>query len=238
MKEENTNLELNQTTTPAADTPNPVGTTEDVVNATAPVEMPAPVDASTSTEMPAPVPTVTPVDMSAPVESTTEHVSEAPVEMPAPVQSEVPSQDTNLASPDLGVATMSNLEPVNGTQDTASAPAVDGPSATEIAAGIENGNLVNAVSDPNAMIGAKVGNSADDSGAINKNKGKKNFTILIVILVILAILGGVGYFVYNYEYKSANKRVDALFTQLNNFVLPLITDVEKRMGDYGLSEFL
>ncbi len=206
MKEENTNLETTQTTTPVGDTPAPVDA--------APVEMPAPA-----------APVDAPVEMPAPaVEGT------APVEAPQPVES-APTETTNLAAPDLGTASMSNLEPVSESGVT-EAPTTQGPSATEIAEGIENGNLVNAVSDPNAMIGAKVGNTADDTDSINKKKSKKNIVVLVIVLLILAILGGVGYFVYNYEFKSANKRVDALFGKLNSYVLPLLSDVEKRMGDY------
>ena len=194
---------------------------------TTPVEMPTPVTPEvTPVEMPAPVaPEVTTVKMSAPVVEETTSTD-------APVQESTPVENTNLAAPDLGVASMSNLDPVNVPVENGSAPSVDGPSATEIAAGIESGNLVNAVSDPNAMIGAKVGNTADDTDEINKKKGKKNLTVLIVILVILAILGIGGYFVYNYEYKSANKRIDTMVGKLNSFVLQLLIDVEKRMGDY------
>ncbi len=212
MKEENVNLETT-TTVPVGDTPNP-----DV----APVEMPAP-----ATQEPAPV------EMPAPVVETPAAVeTPAPVDATTPVES-APAEPT-IASPDLGSASMSNLEPVNETTDNGNASTVDGPSASEIAAGIESGNLVNAVSDPNAMIGAKVGNTANDTDEINKKKSKKNITVLVVILVILAILGGVGYYFYNYEFKSANKRVDTLFGKMNSFVLPLITDIEKRMGDYEI----
>ena len=224
MKEENTNLETTQTTTPVGDTPAPVE---------APVEMPAPTEnpVAPSVEMPTPVvDSPAPVEMPAPVVENPTPVEAAPVEAPQTVESPEVSA-TPLAAPDLGVAAMSNLEPVNEAPAT-SVPPVDGQSATEIAQGIENGNLVNAVSDPNAMIGAKVGNTADDTDNINKKKSKKNITVLIVVLLILAILGGLGYFAYNYEFKSANKRVDALFSKLNSYVLPLIKDVEKRMGDY------
>ncbi len=216
MKEENTNLETTQTTTPVGDTPAPVQTTP----VEAPIEMPAPAQ-------PVETPVQAPVDMPAPVVE-----GPAPVEAPVPTEN-APAEVTNLASPDLGTASMSNLDPVSESGETVT-PTTEGPSATEIAAGIESGNLVNAVSDPNAMIGAKVGNTADDSDSINKKKSKKNLVVLVVILVILAILGGVGYFVYNYEFKSSNKRVDTMFTKLNSYVLPLLTDVEKRMGDYDI----
>ena len=217
MKDENTNLDLNQNVNPQPENLNPVGgvTQTPVTPEVAPVEMPAPAAVESQ-----------PVEMPAPAAAPT-----TPVEMPAPA----PAEQT-IASPDLGSAQMSNLAPVAETVTPAEvAPVADATSPEAIAQGIENGTMVNAVSDPNEMIGAKVGNAADDTDAINKKKSKKNITIIIVILVILAILGVAGYFLYNYEYKSANKRIDAMFNKLNSYVIPLITDVEKRMGDYEVT---
>lgn len=192
---------------------------------------------NTNTELNQTPASETPVEMPTPVAP----VESAPVEMPAPatpatpapVESPAPVEPT-IAAPDVQVASMSNLAPVTETPAETKAP-TEGKTAEEIAQGIQDGSMVNAVSDPNAMIGAKVGNTADDTDDINKKKSKKNLTILIVVLVILAIIGGVAYYVYNLEYKTANKRIDTLFNKMNGFVLPLISDVEKRMGDYEIT---
>ncbi|MBQ7239909.1 MAG: hypothetical protein IJS56_00560 [Bacilli bacterium] len=192
---------------------------------------------NTNTELNQTLASEAPVEMPTPVAP----VESAPVEMPAPATPETPAPvespapvEPTIASPDVQVASMSNLAPVTETPAETQVP-TEGQTAEEIAQGIQDGSMVNAVSDPNAMIGAKVGNTSDDTDNINKKKSKKNITILIVVLVILAIIGGVACYVYNLEYKTANKRVDTLFNKMNGFVLPLISDVEKRMGDYEVT---
>ena len=127
---------------------------------------------------------------------------------------------------------MSTLAPVVEAPESVAAP--DMASAEDIAKGIQDGSFVNAVSDPNEMIGAKVGSSSDTEAEDKKKKGKKKVVGLIVVLVLLLVLGGLGYFGYTYEFKSADKRVDALFDKINSYTIPLLKDVEKRIGDYDI----
>ena len=241
MNENNTNLETNANVNPQPVDLNPQPISETPVQP-APVEMPTPVVAPTPVAPVAPVAPVTPVETPAPVAPVTPvetpvpvaPVASEPVEAPAPVEAPVqPVAEPTVASPNLESASMSNLAPVVENPTNVSAPQ-DTNNVDQIAQGIQNGSFVNAVTDPNEMIGAKMGSSADTVGEEKKKKGKKKVVVLIVVLFILAILGGVGYFGYQYEFKSADKRVDALFNKVNSYVNPLLKDFEKKIGDYDI----
>lgn len=254
MKEENNNFETNVNVNPQPVDLNPVQEDNTALEMPqvstpepAPIEMPSPVDAAPlGTEAPveAPVtPEVTPVSapvempapapVEAPVESA--QVEAAPVDAPAPVEApvEAPVQGSApIEAPNIDSASMSTLAPVVEAPESVAAP--DMTSAEDIAKGIQDGSFVNAVSDPNEMIGAKVGSSSDTESEDKKKKGKKKVVGLIVVLVLLLVLGGLGYFGYTYEFKSADKRVDALFDKINSYTIPLLKDVEKRIGDYDI----
>ncbi len=241
MNENNTNLENNVNVNPQPVDLNPQPISETPVQP-APVEMPTPVVAPTPVAPVAPVAPVTPVETPAPVAPVTPAPVEAPasVEAPAPVVAPAPVEapvqpvaEPTVTSPNLESASMSNLAPVVENPTNVSAPQ-DNNNVEQIAQGIQNGSFVNAVTDPNEMIGAKMGSSADTLGEEKKKKGKKKVVVLIVVLLILAILGGVGYFGYQYEFKSADKRVNALFDKVNSYVNPLLKDFEKKIGDYDI----
>lgn len=105
----------------------------------------------------------------------------------------------------------------------------------QIAAGIQSGSFVNAVQDPNAMInGGKVGTTISDEDKILAKKAKKNVKVLIFVLVLLVILGGGGYFFYSIEFTTANKRIDAVLSGINNYISPYFRDASKRIGTYEL----
>lgn len=239
MKEENNNIETNVNVNPQPVDINTVPVDNNAiempqvstpVDTPAPVEMPSPVSATpVQTEIPAPevAPVASPV--SAPVEASPASVEAAPVEMPAPAPVEAP---TPIEAPNVESASMSNLAPVVDTPQNAAAP--DMASAEDIAKGIQDGSFVNAVSDPNEMIGAKVGSSSDPLVEEKKKKSKKKVVTIVIVLVVLIILGVLGFLGYNYEYKTANKRVDVLFDKINSYTTPLLKDFEKRIGDYDL----
>lgn len=238
MKEENTNLETNVNVNPQPVDVNPQPVNEAPVNTApvveTPVEMPIPVVAPTTPVEPTPV--VNPVETPAPVEMPTPVETSTPVGMSTPVsdaQVQPTDSSVGIAQPNIESASMSNLSPVVEDTTNQEAPTTN-QNVEEIAQGIQNGSYVNAVTDPNEMIGAKLGSSADTVTEEVKKKGKKKVVILVVVLLILAILGGCGYFAYQYEYKSADKRVNVLFNTINSYVNPLLNNFEKRIGDYDL----
>ena len=150
-----------------------------------------------------------------------------------------------IAGPNLQAASLTNLSNVGDantqvkeqmTAESANIAAVTTNTSTtdQIAAGIKDGSFVNAVNDPNALIGGKVGSTISNEDEIMAKKAKKNIIRLLVFVVIVIIAGVGGFIFYQKEYTTAGIRIDALVDGINAYISPIFNDCEKRIGTYDL----
>lgn len=84
--------------------------------------------------------------------------------------------------------------------------------------------------------GAKIASTA--APVIEKKSKKKLVIIILIIVAIIAIAAGIGIYYYMSQYKSADKRIDAIFSQMNKYATSLKAEnIESKSGTYnfGLS---
>lgn len=80
----------------------------------------------------------------------------------------------------------------------------------------------------------KIGNTL--SPEAKKNKNKTNLIIIIAIVAVLAVAGIVFLVYYNSQYKSANKRIDAIVSAVTMKTKSLKNEtIEKTSGSYDIS---
>lgn len=81
--------------------------------------------------------------------------------------------------------------------------------------------------------GVKIASTA--APVIENKKNKKVIIIVAVILAIIAIAAGIGVYYYMSQYKSADKRIDAVFSGMNKFAAGLKAEkVETKSGTYDI----
>ena len=167
-----------------------------------------------------PVQPVQPEQPVQPVETVAQPV-ENPVEAATPVAESTMEPNTAVESPVVNATpeeqtTPVDAQPLNYGQATITPEALasinpDGSSA--------NGNLV--------------GNVAPIEP--EKPKNKKKIMIISIIAIVLVLLIGGGVFFYMYEYKSADKRIEAIYNYLTTFTENVKNDsVELKSGSYEL----
>ncbi len=135
-----------------------------------------------------------------------------PVEMtPQPTQSEMPeimpTQEGTPVNNDGG-----NVETMEPPAQVASIPPMPP---------VEN------------QSGEKIGSSAP---VIHKKTNKKRNMIIIIVVAVLLVLIGIGLFIYFYEFKSADKRIEVLSKNLFGFTKKMKNDsVELSSGKYSIN---
>ncbi len=71
---------------------------------------------------------------------------------------------------------------------------------------------------------------------MEKKNNKKMIIIIAVVVAIIAIAAGVGIYYYMSQYKSADKRIDAVFSGMNKFAASLKAEkIEAKSGTFDLS---
>lgn len=81
--------------------------------------------------------------------------------------------------------------------------------------------------------GVKIASTA--APVIESKKNKKVVIIVLVILAIVAIAVGIGVYYYMSQYKSADKRIDAVFSGMNKFAAGLKAEkIESKSGTYDI----
>lgn len=81
--------------------------------------------------------------------------------------------------------------------------------------------------------GVKIASTA--APVIEKKNNKKLLIIIIIVVAIIAIAAGFGIYYYMSQYKSADKRIDAVFSGMNRFAASLKADkVESKSGTFDL----
>lgn len=82
--------------------------------------------------------------------------------------------------------------------------------------------------------GVKIASTA--APVIEKKKNTKVIIIIAVIIAIIAVAAGIGVYYYMSQYKSADKRIDAVFSGMNKFAASLKADkVESKSGTFDFS---
>ncbi|MDE5630065.1 MAG: hypothetical protein K2I70_00545, partial [Bacilli bacterium] len=81
--------------------------------------------------------------------------------------------------------------------------------------------------------GVKIASTA--APVIEGKKNKKVVIIIAVIFVVVAIAAGIGVYYYMSQYKSADKRIDAVFSGMNKFAAGLKAEkIEAKSGTYDI----
>lgn len=81
--------------------------------------------------------------------------------------------------------------------------------------------------------GVKIASTA--APVIESKKNKKVIIIIVVVLAIIAIAAGIGVYYYMSQYKSADKRIDAVFSGMNKFAAGLKAEkIETKSGTYDI----
>lgn len=81
--------------------------------------------------------------------------------------------------------------------------------------------------------GVKIASTA--APVIESKKNKKVIIIVVLVLAIVAIAAGIGVYYYMSQYKSADKRIDAVFSGMNKFAAGLKAEkVESKSGTYDI----
>lgn len=79
----------------------------------------------------------------------------------------------------------------------------------------------------------KLGNTLSNEDV--KKKNKRNLIIIIVVVLILAVIGGIAYFYYSSQYKSSDKRINAIVSALTMGTKSITNDkIEKTSGTYDI----
>ncbi len=139
-----------------------------------------------------------------------------------------PTPQDNIASP-MGPAVENSIPPQAPVMPSNPVPPMD---------------MSNQVSGPQTLSnqgeisdGVKIASTA--APVIESKKNKKVIIIVAVILAIIAIAAGIGVYYYMSQYKSADKRIDAVFSGMNKFAAGLKAEkVEVKSGTYDISASL
>lgn len=79
----------------------------------------------------------------------------------------------------------------------------------------------------------KLGNTLSNEDV--KKKNKRNLIIIIAVVLVLAIIGGVAYFYYSSQYKSSDRRINAIVSALTMGTKSITNDkIEKTSGTYDV----
>lgn len=162
------------------------------------------------------VSTVTPV-----VENTSTVTESAPVAPAQPVQPEAVNVTSVETTP---VAPVQSVEPpVQPTAQVTQTPVVE---PTSVAPTMNSINPQGEVID-----GTKIASTLPPK----EKKSKKGLIIGLVIALIVLLIGGLAVFAYFYEFKSADKRLEAVVTNLMSFTNSVKNDaIEKSSGKYNV----
>lgn len=79
--------------------------------------------------------------------------------------------------------------------------------------------------------GTKIGSSLPPK---EKKKKKKGMIIGLVVALVVLLIGGLAVFAYFYEFKSADKRLEAVVTNLMSFTSSFNNATEKASGKYNV----
>lgn len=161
------------------------------------------------------VETAQPVEPAQPVEN--------PVVETTPVEPDAPAVDSgNVDTPVVNPAPTDQVSPIDA-QPLKYGQSTITPEA--IASINPDGSSVNS---------DLVGNIAPLEPVKQKNK-KKTMIILIVAIVLVLLIGG-GILFYMFEYKSADKRIEAVYNYLTSFTENVTNDsVELKSGSYEIN---
>ncbi len=142
-------------------------------------------------------------------------VTPAPTEPAANVSNPLPSADA-MQVPISATAAPTTAE-VGPTAST-------NPNENEPVVLSNQGELTN--------VGMKIATEAP----VKEKKSPKKLIIILVIILLLAIIVGGGVYAYFYEFKSGEKRIDAVVNNILSFTSSLKNDaIEKSSGSYDIT---
>ncbi|MDE6292415.1 MAG: hypothetical protein K2L98_01905, partial [Bacilli bacterium] len=127
-------------------------------------------------------------------------------------------------------AVLTNQEPVNPMAASEGVPAMPGAGL-----GVQPPDMgVQTITNQGEIVdGMKIASTA--APVIENKKKKKVIIVVAVIVAIIAIAAGIGVYYYMSQYKSADKRIDAVFSGMNKFAAGLKAEkVETKSGTYDI----
>ncbi len=165
-------------------------------------------------------------------------------------------QDQNLVEPNNVVTPENGVNPMGANNNVAVSNGQNAPTGPEnIMGAVDQGTMGESMaqvptppmpdmpvasSEPQTISnqgefgdGVKIASTA--APVIESKKNKKVIIIILVILAIVAIAAGIGVYYYMSQYKSADKRIDAVFSGMNKFAAGLKAEkIESKSGTYDI----